>query len=61
MSEPKGEYEVLKPCPFCGEIPSVKFYDGKGYKVVCPNILCVSQTYGHPSQDDAMQDWNRRI
>jgi hypothetical protein len=53
--------ESLLTCPFCGNKPTVKEVFGRGWIVECPNILCVQQRYGHPTKEDAIADWNKRV
>jgi hypothetical protein len=58
---PYEETVELLSCPFCGELPFVSLQDNIGWKVTCPTLGCVGQKYGHPSKEDAIEDWNRRI
>ena len=58
---PYEETVELLECPFCGKNPKLSFLENIGWKVVCPTLGCVEHKYGHPSKQDAVEDWNRRI
>lgn len=54
----------LKPCPFCGEIPTV-VHDTQGYEsydIQCVNgeCSCMPVTWCYPTQEEAIEAWNRR-
>ena len=53
----------LKPCPFCGSMPTVTFdKDGKWFFIECSNQNCPILVQGmwHTSGDEAKSEWNRR-
>lgn len=65
----------LKPCPFCGQIPTIKESarfprygknEGKrikGYTVVCQNLYCIlynADNWYERSEKEASEAWNRR-
>lgn len=49
----------ILPCACCGGKATVENVCGRGWIVSCENVLCVCQQYGHPSKEDAIEDWNR--
>lgn len=59
----------LKPCPWCGEIPTVetlRYADPQRpdkYYVVCRNgdCPCEPSTYAHTSKGVVVRAWNKRI
>lgn len=55
--EENEENEELKPCPFCGEIASLKNYDGL-YFVSCDS--CGSMTTKYKHGKEPKESWNRR-
>ena len=55
--------EWLKPCPFCGEIPILKYGNVvQRWWCTCDNEKCLVQptTYAHKSKDAAKRAWKRR-
>lgn len=56
----------LKPCPFCGKKPRIKFFNGdpaiRKYDVGCNQTLCPCRprTRLYANVDDAIEAWNRR-
>ena len=65
----------LKPCPFCGQIPTIKESarfprygknEGKrikGYTVVCQNLYCIlynADNWYERSEKEASEAWNHR-
>ena len=53
----------VKPCPFCGELPDVEYFDDiKKYWVTCNNPKCRIQphTDAHASKAVVVREWNRR-
>ena len=57
MSEPK-----LKPCPFCGKIPTIEFYKNEWYGIACENEKCKIQpnTAWLKKRANVIREWNRR-
>lgn len=53
--------EGLMDCPFCGSKPSVERKSGRGWFVICNDFTCVQHIYGHPTRQDAIDSWNRRM
>lgn len=51
------ENEELKPCPFCGGIASLKYFDGL-YFVLCGS--CGAMTKRYRDTDYIKKAWNRR-
>lgn len=51
----------LKPCPFCGEIPSLVKW-GNEWDVECLSVVCaiVPETGLYLTQEEAIEAWNRR-
>lgn len=65
--------EELKPCPFCGEFPTLKHdlrypqgYDDSIHasEVICENLDCpiynADNTY-YLTDEEAIEAWNRRV
>ena len=53
----------LKPCPFCGVVPIVKFDNAiKKYWISCNNPKCrvQSMTDAHINKSVIVREWNRR-
>ena len=53
----------LKPCPFCGVVPTVEFGDEiKKYWISCNNPKCRIQptTDAHTHKSVIVREWNRR-
>lgn len=69
-TEPEFEYEVLKPCPFCGKEVELQFV-GNGYtrgrqvKIICRNcnITMLNATLRGSEwiAKLTIDDWNKRI
>ena len=54
----------LKPCPFCGVVPTVEFNNGiKKYWIGCNNPKCRIQptTDAHTNKSVIVREWNRRV
>jgi hypothetical protein len=54
----------LKPCPFCGKIPTVRFINVlEKYWVECDNKKCRIQpcTDAHKFKSVVVREWNRRV
>ena len=57
---------MLKPCPFCGDMPHKEpFYDGhdkiEGYTIGCYNVYCMVQPQLNLLVDDNPDEWwNKR-
>ena len=56
--------ENLKPCPFCGEIPTVT-HDAQNcetYVIQCANgeCACMPVTWWYLTKEEAIEAWNRR-
>lgn len=56
-----SEYEMLKPCPFCGG-EAEQYRESCGYwRVYCANDDCLVQVdVTDPSQEEAIAAWNTR-
>lgn len=56
----------LKPCPFCGKIPWPTFnlnsQEKAFYQVrhVCMNMLSMIKTFCYPTEEEAIEAWNKR-
>lgn len=52
----------LKPCPFCGETPSVFRYNRGEIRIECANQLCSLQvkSYIRETEEAAIELWNTR-
>ncbi len=56
----------LKPCPFCGEVPTMELfidlYHRKKFGIECRNEDCDIQpmTAWYADEKDCVKDWNRR-
>lgn len=55
---------VLKPCPFCGDVPTIKYYDGeRSYMISCTNLECpmdfISTELNH-DKISIIEIWNTR-
>jgi Lar family restriction alleviation protein len=48
----------LKPCPFCGETPSLRKSNQPEYDVFCGG--CGVKTLSRKSKQHAIDGWNRR-
>lgn len=54
----------LKPCPFCGVVPTVEFGNGiQKYWISCDNPKCRIQptTDAHTNKSVIVREWNRRV
>ena len=56
--------DKLKPCPFCGEIPTVGCDTfGHGcYHIQCANgeCACMPVSWYYPTKEEAIEAWNIR-
>lgn len=59
--EEKGESEqaLIKPCPFCGDEPTLEsyFYDSENWYVKCQNCFAIVES---SSKEKVIQKWNTR-
>lgn len=62
MAEPVRNPDVLKPCPFCGGVAKIRFFERKYYRVSCEDVECecVAESGYHLSEKEAIDAWNRR-
>lgn len=54
----------LKPCPFCGAIPTLEYDNGiKKWWIMCDNEKCKIQpmTDAHAFKGVIVGEWNRRV
>ena len=57
------EKTELKPCPFCGEVPTIDKHPTKKYfSISCwdPNCVCMPKTGWYISEEKAAEAWNER-
>lgn len=54
--------DELKPCPFCGRQPKIKYATWVGYSILCVNEDCgvMVTTASVPTMELAIMAWNRR-
>lgn len=58
--------DELKPCPFCGEMPRIRYFNGdphiRTYQVKCFELrcLCNPETGSYINLEKAIEAWNRR-
>lgn len=59
--------EDLKPCPFCGSIPTISKYvtDREKniiiFRLICEEDDCVMQRHYFDTEKKAIKAWNRRV
>lgn len=54
---------MIKPCPFCGSIPTIfdtgNYFPVVYYRIIC-SIHCCMQSKLYDSKEKAIIDWNKR-
>ena len=59
----ENERNELKPCPFCGSEPQMRWWDylgGKEFAVSCENNECLGASFQDADPEKAIAQWNRR-
>ena len=54
----------LRPCPFCGAIPTLVYEDNfKKWWIACNNDKCMIQPFTslHINKGVIVREWNRRV
>jgi len=58
-----GSSVVIKPCPFCGEIPKLEEHNKGGlyFEIACENIGCAIEPHiDHECEQVVLVLWNTR-